>query len=114
MPDPNPQSPSHCSARRLAMDRLTAAVLIALCFVNPVRAEQPQQPAAPPPTHIRASVEKIRFDVPRTDRNMTLQQSAGGNRTARKIAMGIEFGLLGAVLGASIGESVTKHCTCDD
>ena len=97
------------------MDRFTASVLIALCFVNPVHADQPQRSAVPEAANIRTSIEKIRFDVRRTGRSVpSQQQSAGGNRTARKIAMGIEFGLLGAVMGASIGGSVTQHCPCTE
>ena len=97
------------------MNRLPAAVLIAFFSVGPaVYGEERPSPKRPWGAHLRASIEKVRFDGGRPGQTMTSQQSTGRHRTARKVAMAIQFGALGAVMGASIGGSLTEHCLCDD
>jgi hypothetical protein len=96
------------------MVRSTAFGLLALLLWTP--ALYAQQPNAPVKASIRASVERLRFDEPRTAPATTAIRFRRQNAmsAATKASVAFVGGLLGFFAGGLIGAGLEPNCGCDD
>ena len=98
------------------MTRSACALFIALSLVGPaVYADDAvHSPTAPPPTSIRASIEKVKFDTAGRAQVRTAPQTTKHYSVATKASAGVAMGILGMLGGAMVGSWITMACGCGE
>jgi len=98
------------------MIRHAATVCLVLSLSAP--AVYGQEPVAPPVTSIRASIDKVRLDLPSTPgRNVTPQvrfQQQNQVSKGTKVKAGVVGGVAGFFVGGILGGILEPPCGCDD